>query len=103
MINGVAHGPVRGDGDVPAAHAASSTTARRSRIEPWRARAFPVIKDLVVDREALDRIIAAGGFISVPTGGAPDANAIPIPKQDRRRRDGRRRVHRVRRVRRGVP
>jgi succinate dehydrogenase / fumarate reductase iron-sulfur subunit len=49
-------------------------------IEPWRARPFPVIKDLVVDRTALDRIMAAGGYVSVKTGGAPDANAIPIPK-----------------------
>jgi succinate dehydrogenase / fumarate reductase iron-sulfur subunit len=51
-------------------------------IEPWRARAFPVIKDLVVDRTAFDRIIAAGGFISTPTGSAPDANAILIPKEN---------------------
>jgi succinate dehydrogenase / fumarate reductase iron-sulfur subunit len=51
-------------------------------LEPWRAAAFPVIKDLVVDRAAFDRIIAAGGFISVPTGSAPDGNAIPIRKQD---------------------
>ena len=51
-------------------------------IEPWRARAFPVIKDLVVDRSAFDRIIQAGGFVSVNTGGTPDANAIPISKTD---------------------
>jgi succinate dehydrogenase / fumarate reductase iron-sulfur subunit len=51
-------------------------------IEPWRSRAFPVIKDLVVNRAALDRIIAAGGFISAATGGAQDANTIPVPKQD---------------------
>lgn len=51
-------------------------------IEPWRAKAFPVIKDLVVDRSAFDRIIQAGGFISVSTGGAPDGNAIPISKDD---------------------
>ena len=50
-------------------------------IEPWRARAFPIIKDLVVDRRPLDRIIAAGGYISVSTGSAPEANAIPIPKE----------------------
>ena len=49
-------------------------------IEPWRARAFPVVKDLVVDRSALDRIIAAGGYVSVNVGGAPDGNAIPISK-----------------------
>src|SRR5207237_10677247 len=51
-------------------------------IEPWRARPFPVLKDLVVDRTAFDRIIQAGGFISASTGGVPDANAIPIPKDD---------------------
>jgi succinate dehydrogenase / fumarate reductase iron-sulfur subunit len=51
-------------------------------IEPWRARAFPIIKDLIVDRAALDRIIQAGGYISAPTGSAPDANAIPVPKQN---------------------
>jgi len=51
-------------------------------IEPWRAAAFPVIKDLMVDRSAFDKIIAAGGYVSVSTGGVPDANAIPIPKVD---------------------
>jgi succinate dehydrogenase / fumarate reductase iron-sulfur subunit len=51
-------------------------------VEPWRAKAFPVVRDLVVDRGALDRIIAAGGYISVRTGGVPDANTIPIPKAD---------------------
>jgi succinate dehydrogenase / fumarate reductase iron-sulfur subunit len=51
-------------------------------IEPFRARAFPVVKDLVVDRSAFDRIIAAGGFITAPTGSAPDANSIPVPKED---------------------
>lgn len=51
-------------------------------IEPWRAEAFPVIKDLIVDRSAFDRIIAAGGFISVPTGSPQDANALPVPKQN---------------------
>ena len=51
-------------------------------VEPWRSHAFPVIKDLVVDRGAFDKILQAGGFISVGTGGVPDANAIPIPKQD---------------------
>jgi succinate dehydrogenase / fumarate reductase iron-sulfur subunit len=49
-------------------------------IEPWRARAFPIIKDLMVDRSGFDRIISAGGFISVNVGGAPDGNAVPIPK-----------------------
>ena len=51
-------------------------------VEPWRAEAFPVVKDLVVDRGAFDRIIAAGGFISVPIGSAPDGNAIPVPKEN---------------------
>ena len=49
-------------------------------VEPWRATAFPVIKDLMVDRSPLDRIVEAGGFITAPTGGAPDANLIPVPK-----------------------
>jgi hypothetical protein len=51
-------------------------------IEPWRSAAFPVIKDLVVNRNAFDQILQAGGFVSVNTGGIPDANAIPIPKED---------------------
>ena len=80
LINGVAHGGRRGtttcqlsmrffnDGDV-------------LTLEPWRARAFPVIRDLIVNRSAFDRIIQAGGFISAPTGSAPDANAILIPKE----------------------
>ncbi len=50
-------------------------------VEPWRARSFPVIKDLVVDRSSFDRIIAAGGYISVNTGGVPDANTIPVPRE----------------------
>jgi succinate dehydrogenase / fumarate reductase iron-sulfur subunit len=51
-------------------------------IEPWRARAFPVLRDLVVDRSAFDRIVQAGGYVSVRTGGAPDANEIPVPKDE---------------------
>jgi succinate dehydrogenase / fumarate reductase iron-sulfur subunit len=51
-------------------------------IEPWRAKAFPVIKDLIVDRSSLDRIIQSGGYVSVHTGGVPDANAVLVPKQD---------------------
>jgi succinate dehydrogenase / fumarate reductase, iron-sulfur subunit len=51
-------------------------------VEPWRARAFPVVKDLVVDRGALDRVIRAGGYVSAPTGSAPDAHALPVPKPD---------------------
>jgi succinate dehydrogenase / fumarate reductase, iron-sulfur subunit len=80
LINGVAHGGQRGttvcqlsmrffkDGD-------------RLTLEPWRAAAFPVIRDLVVDRSAFDRIVQAGGFISAPTGSAPDANAILVSKE----------------------
>ncbi|MFD1859053.1 succinate dehydrogenase/fumarate reductase iron-sulfur subunit [Aeromicrobium camelliae] len=80
VINGEAHGPevtttcqlhmrTFKDGDV-------------LDIEPWRAGAFPVIKDLVVDRGAFDRIIAAGGYITAPTGSAPEANSTPVPKED---------------------
>ena len=81
MINGVAHGGQRGttvcqlamrffkDGDT-------------LTLEPWRAQAFPVLRDLVVNRSALDRILQAGGFISAPTGTAPDANSILVPKED---------------------
>jgi succinate dehydrogenase / fumarate reductase iron-sulfur subunit len=81
MINGVAHGPSK-------ATATCQLHMRRFKdgdevwIEPWRAASFPVIKDLVVNRSALDRIIAAGGFISVNTGSAPDANAVAVPKHD---------------------
>lgn len=80
MINGVAHGP----------QAATTTCQLHMRhfsdgdeltIEPWRATAFPVLKDLVVDRGALDRIIQAGGYISASTGSAQDANALPVPKE----------------------
>jgi succinate dehydrogenase / fumarate reductase iron-sulfur subunit len=81
MINGVAHGPVRGAATCQL-HMRSFTDGQTIHIEPWRARAFPIIKDLIVDRTALDRIVQAGGFISAPTGSAPDANAIPIPKQN---------------------
>jgi succinate dehydrogenase / fumarate reductase iron-sulfur subunit len=80
MIDGVAHGPQKltttcqlhmrqfSDGDVIS-------------VEPWRSAAFPVVKDLVVDRSAFDRIVAAGGYVSINTGSAPDANAIPVPKE----------------------
>ncbi|MDF2775180.1 MAG: succinate dehydogenase iron-sulfur subunit [Geminicoccaceae bacterium] len=81
MIDGVAHGPVRGAATCQV-HMRSFDDGATIFIEPWRARAFPIIKDLVVDRSAFDRIIQAGGFISAPTGSAPDANAIPVPKQD---------------------
>jgi succinate dehydrogenase / fumarate reductase iron-sulfur subunit len=79
MINGVAHGPEEGTATCQL-HMRRFKDGDAITIEPWRARAFPVIKDLVVDRSAFDRIIQAGGFISVHTGGARDGNNIPIPK-----------------------
>jgi succinate dehydrogenase / fumarate reductase iron-sulfur subunit len=81
MINGVAHGPMKGTATCQL-HMRSFKDGDEIYIEPWRSRAFPVIKDLVVNRGALDRIIAAGGYVSVNTGGARDANAILVPKQD---------------------
>lgn len=81
MVNGIAHGP----------RAATATCQLHMRqfkngdviyIEPWRSEAFPVIKDLVVDRSAFDRIVEAGGYISVSTGSAPEANSIPLSKND---------------------
>jgi succinate dehydrogenase / fumarate reductase iron-sulfur subunit len=80
MINGVAHGPQPGT-TVCQLHMRHFKDGDSLYIEPWRARAFPVVKDLIVDRGAFDRIIAAGGFISVSTGSAPEANAAPIPKE----------------------
>jgi succinate dehydrogenase / fumarate reductase, iron-sulfur subunit len=79
MINGVAHGPSRGTATCQL-HMRSFRDGDSITIEPWRSRAMPVIRDLAVDRNALDRIIAAGGYISAPTGSAPDGNAILIPK-----------------------
>jgi succinate dehydrogenase / fumarate reductase iron-sulfur subunit len=79
MIDGQAHGPQRGTATCQL-HMRKFTDGATITIEPWRARAFPVIKDLVVDRGAFDRIIEAGGFITAPTGGARDANMTLIPK-----------------------
>ena len=79
MINGVAHGPRRGTATCQL-HMRSFKDGDTISIEPWRARAFPIVKDLVVDRGAFDRIIQAGGFITSPTGGAQDANTVLIPK-----------------------
>ena len=81
MINGVAHGPSKATATCQL-HMRHFKDGDEVWIEPWRAAAFPIIKDLVVNRSALDRIIAAGGFISVNTGSAPDANSIPVPKQN---------------------
>ena len=79
MVDGVAHGPDRG-GTVCQLHMRRFHDGQTVTVEPWRAKAFPVIKDLVVDRSAFDRIIAAGGYISINTGAAPDGNAIPVPR-----------------------
>ncbi len=80
MINGIAHGPERGT-TVCQLHMRHFHDGQELWLEPWRAKPFKVLKDLIVDRSAFDRIIAAGGFVSVNTGGAPDGNAIPIEKQ----------------------
>src|SRR5437870_2220168 len=81
VVNGVAHGGQKGT-TVCQLHLRHFKDGGTITIEPWRAKAFPVVKDLVVDRAAFDRIIQAGGFVSVNTGGAPDANSIPIAKDD---------------------
>jgi succinate dehydrogenase / fumarate reductase iron-sulfur subunit len=81
MINGIAHGPLRGT-TICQLHMRHFKDGQELYLEPWRARAFPVVKDLVVNRSAFDRLIAAGGFISVSTGSAPDGNAILVPKEN---------------------
>ena len=81
VINGEAHGPQRAT-TVCQLHMRQFDNGDELWLEPWRAAAFPVVKDLIVDRSAFDRIIQAGGYISVSTGGTPDANAIPVRKQD---------------------
>lgn len=80
VIDGVPHGP-RPAITACQLHMRSFNDGDKIWVEPWRARAFPVIKDLIVERSALDRIIEAGGYISVRAGSAPDANAVPIPKE----------------------
>lgn len=81
MINGTPHGPQKLT-TACQLHMRTFRDGDEITVEPWRARAFPVVKDLVVDRSAFDRIIQAGGYVSVATGNAPDANAIPIGKID---------------------
>lgn len=81
VINGIPHGPERATTTCQL-HMRHFKNGETITIEPFRARGFPVIKDLIVDRTAFERIQQAGGFISVRTGSAPDANAIPIPKDD---------------------
>jgi succinate dehydrogenase / fumarate reductase, iron-sulfur subunit len=78
-INGNPHGPLQTT--TCQLHMRSFNDGETITIEPWRAKAFPVLKDLIVDRSAFDRIIQAGGYVSVNTGGVPDANEIPIPKK----------------------
>jgi len=80
VVNGRPHGPEKGT-TLCQLHMRHFSDGDTIVIEPWRAKAFPIIKDLVVDRTAFDTIIQAGGFIAVNTGGAPDANAIPVPQQ----------------------
>ena len=81
MINGEAHGPGAMT-TVCQLHMRHFKDGEVLSLEPWRAKAFPVIRDLVVDRSAFDRIIAVGGYISVSAGSAPDANALPVPKEN---------------------
>ncbi len=84
MVNGVAHGPLP-ETTLCQLHMRYFKDGDELYLEPWRAKAFPVVKDLVVDRSAFDRIIAAGGFISVATGSAPDGNAVLVPKDNAER------------------
>ena len=81
VINGVAHGGRKGT-TACQLHMRHFRDGDTITIEPWRARAFPVVRDLIVDRAAFERIIQAGGFVSVRTGGSPDANSVPVPKED---------------------
>ena len=81
FINGRAHGPLKGVTSCQV-HMRSFSDGQEIIVEPWRARAFPVIKDLAVDRSAFDRIMQSGGYISVNTGSGVDANATPISKQN---------------------
>jgi succinate dehydrogenase / fumarate reductase iron-sulfur subunit len=80
MINGIAHGPEQTT--TCQLHMRSFSDGDVIDIEPWRSGGFPVVKDLVVDRSAFDRIISAGGYISAPTGTAPEAHSVPVPKKD---------------------
>ena len=80
VIDGVPHGPNRG-ATTCQLHVRSFKDGDSITVEPWRAKAFPVVKDLVVDRSAFDQIIAAGGFVSFNTGGAPDGNTLPISRE----------------------
>jgi len=80
LVNGIAHGPMKAM-TLCQLHMRKFSNGDTIAVEPWRARAFKVVKDLAVDRSALDKIIQAGGYISANTGGAPDANGLPIPME----------------------
>jgi len=80
VVNGIAHGPEKGM-TLCQLHMRKFSDGDTIVVEPWRSRAFPIVKDLIVDRSALDKIIQAGGFVSMVAGGAPDANAIPIAQE----------------------
>ena len=99
VINGVPHGPDRGT-TVCQLHMRRFKDGDTITIEPWRAKAFPVVKDLVVDRSAFDRIIAAGGYVSVNCGGAPGRQRHPDSEGHLGTGDGLGRLHRLRRLRR---
>ncbi len=82
VINGIPHGGQKGTATCQL-HMRHFKDGETITIEPWRAKAFPILKDLITNRSAFDRIIQAGGFVSVNTGGTPDGNAMPIRKTDR--------------------
>ena len=84
MINGQAHGPERG-ATTCQLHMRSFRDGDEIYVEPWRAAAFPVLRDLVCDRTSFERVIQAGGYVAVNTGGTPDGNALPVPKPDAER------------------
>ncbi len=87
MVNGIPHGPDRGT-TVCQLHMRRFKEGDTITIEPWRAKAFPILKDLIVDRSAFDRIIESGGYTSCSVGSAPDGNAIPVPRDDAERAMG---------------
>ncbi len=102
VINGVAHGPMRAT-TVCQLHMRHFHDGQSVVVEPWRAGAFPVLRDLVVDRSAFDRIIQAGGYITAPTGAAQDANGMLVGKEQADQAMDSAAVHRLRCVRGGVP
>ena len=102
LINGVPHGPRRHT-TVCQLYMRFFKDGDSLTLEPWRAQAFPVVRDLMVDRSAFDRIIQAGGYITAPTGSAPEAGDILVPKEAADTAVRRRRVHRLRRLRGGLP